>query len=270
MPTSDDVVAVINLLNQMTALLAMELSALTDESDLPSLNDQYDSLLSSEPSSLGINPCLDILLSENILSHVLAASRMPITPDQQDQLRLEQLKLYEVLLDQSSARARSLLSHQPFLKPLLEVLNECCTSEYKMCNESQDHLVMLLNQLCSRLRDNIELVEIFFRSSDKSQKGEKFVIFTILLRFLHSDGHVGSRARDALLLCISLSKSHDGIGDYIANGTDFCHVSHFLQELHFLRQIAIFVLTSSNLTRKICSNFDTGLFTLVMSDYSVF
>ena len=221
-PTSDDVVAVINLLNQMTALLAMELSALTDEADLPSLNDQYDSLLSSEPSSLGINPCLDILLSENILSHVLAASRMPITPDQQDQLRLEQLKLYEVLLDQSSARARSLLSHQPFLKPLLEVLNECCASE-KMCNDSQDHLVMLLNQLCSRLRDNIELVEIFFKEEDTAP--QKFVIFTILLRFLHSDGHVGTRARDALLLCISLSRSHDGIGDYIANGTDFCHVS---------------------------------------------
>ena len=44
--------------------------------------------------------------------------------DQQDQLRLEQLKMYEVLLDQTSARARSLLGHQPFLKPLLEVLNE--------------------------------------------------------------------------------------------------------------------------------------------------
>ena len=247
MPTSDDVVAVINLLNQMTALLAMELSALSDESDLPSLNDQYDSLLSSEPSSLGINPCLDILLSENILSHVLAASRMPITPDQQDQLRLEQLKLYEVLLDQSSARARSLLSHQPFLKPLLEVLNECCTSEYKMCNESQDHLVMLLNQLCSRLRDNIELVEIFFRSSDNNLKGkEKFVIFTILLRFLHSDGHVGSRARDALLLCISLSKSHDGIGDYIANGTDFCHVSHFL---------LIYEITFFTSNRNVCFDF---------------
>ena len=49
---------------------------------------------------------------------------MPISQDQQDQLRLEQLKMYEVLLDQTSARARSLLGHQPFLKPLLEVLNE--------------------------------------------------------------------------------------------------------------------------------------------------
>ena len=87
-------------------------------------SNQYDSLLGSEPSSLGINPCLDILLTENILSHVLAASRMPISQDQQDQLRLEQLKMYEVLLDQTSARARSLLGHQPFLRPLLEVLNE--------------------------------------------------------------------------------------------------------------------------------------------------
>lgn len=114
-PTSDDVVAVINLLNQMTALLALELAALADESDLPSLNNQYDSLLGSEPSSLGINPCLDILLSENILSHVLASSRMPITTEQQDQLRLEQLKMYEVLLDQSSARARSLLGKKFWL-----------------------------------------------------------------------------------------------------------------------------------------------------------
>ena len=80
-PSPDDVVAVINLLNQMTALLALELAALSDESDLPSLgsSNQYDSLLGSEPSSLGINPCLDILLTENILSHVLAASRMPIS-----------------------------------------------------------------------------------------------------------------------------------------------------------------------------------------------
>ena len=80
-PSPDDVVAVINLLNQMTALLALELAALSEESDLPSLgsSNQYDSLLGSEPSSLGIHPCLDILLTENILSHVLAPSRMPIS-----------------------------------------------------------------------------------------------------------------------------------------------------------------------------------------------
>ena len=141
-PTSDDVVAVINLLNQMTALLSLELAALAvEESDLPSLssNQNYDSLLGSEPSSLGINPCLDILLSENILSHVLAASRMPISAEQQNLLLLEQLKMYESLLDQSSARARSLLAHQPFLRPLVEVLNACNQSD-QLGSESQNHL----------------------------------------------------------------------------------------------------------------------------------
>lgn len=101
----------------------------------------------------------------------------------------------------------------------MEILNECAASE-KMCNESQDHLVMLLNQLCSRLRDNLELIEVFF----KPEESDKFVIFSILLKFLHSDGQVGNQARDALLLCISLSKTHQGIGKYVANGTDFCQV----------------------------------------------
>ena len=63
----------------MTALISMELEALaTDEAQLPSLNTK-DSLLGSEPNSLGMNPCLDILLSENVLSHVLAASRDELT-----------------------------------------------------------------------------------------------------------------------------------------------------------------------------------------------
>ena len=104
-PSGDDIVAIINLLDQMTALISRELQALAaDESQLPSLNNKYDSLLGSEPNSLGMNPCLDILLSENILSHVLASSRMPITPEQQDCLRLEQIKLYEVLLGEQIFR----------------------------------------------------------------------------------------------------------------------------------------------------------------------
>ena len=103
-----------------------------------------------------------------------------------------------------------------------------CSQSEKLCNESEDHLVMLLNQLCSRLRDSMELIEVFFNA-----KEDKFIIFSILLRFLHVDGHVGSQARDALLLCISLSKTHEGIGKFIATGTDFCQVS-FLK-MAFLR-----------------------------------
>ncbi len=226
--------AVQNLLDQMTALISMELSALEQDLVFDSLT-QPDSLGGSEPSSLGTNPCLDILLSENILSHVLAASRMPISPEHQDTLRLQQLKLYETLLDQSSSRAKSLLAHQPFLRPLLDLLTEFCQNNdnqtYNMSKDTKVHLMMLLNQLCSRLQDNTDLLEVFFKpakdqsSSGKQQSGNEFVIFSILVNFLHSEGKIGSRARDALLLCISLSKTHDGIGEYIAKRTHFCHVS---------------------------------------------
>lgn len=39
-------------------------------------------------------------------------------------MRLQQLKLYETLLGGSAERARQLLSHQPFLRPLLDLLNQ--------------------------------------------------------------------------------------------------------------------------------------------------
>ena len=91
-----------------------------------------------------------------------------------------------------------------------------------MCNDSETHLVMLLNQLCSRLQDNPALLEVFFKPDDNENK---FIIFSILLRFLHFEGTVGSQARDALLLCMALSETHLGIGEYITKGTNFCHVS---------------------------------------------
>ena len=54
-----------------------------------------------------------------------------------------------------------------------------------MCNDSETHLVMLLNQLCSRLQDNPALLEVFFKPDDNENK---FIIFSILLRFLHFEG----------------------------------------------------------------------------------
>ena len=54
--------------------------------------------------------------------------------------------------------------------------------------------------------------------------GDKFPIFTILVGFLHSSGVVGQNARDALLLCMSMSKKHHKIGKHIATNTNFCPV----------------------------------------------
>ncbi len=84
-PSGDDMVAVLNLLDQMTSLLQLELQAEETmaamaaqeeegqvESGLDLDRDPLDSM--REP----ILPCLDLLLSDNILSHVLATSRMPV------------------------------------------------------------------------------------------------------------------------------------------------------------------------------------------------
>ena len=63
----------------MIALLQMEL-ATEAEDVLNSLEDEADSN-QGDPLSLtdSNSPCLDILLSENIPAHILAASRMPVS-----------------------------------------------------------------------------------------------------------------------------------------------------------------------------------------------
>lgn len=89
-------VAVLNLLDRMTAILEIELVAADAAADAAAESDPADggaasaeekgplsavkaSRDDSEPSSLTNTPCLDTLLSENILAHVLAASRMPVS-----------------------------------------------------------------------------------------------------------------------------------------------------------------------------------------------
>ncbi len=71
--------AVLRLLDQMIELLQLEL-ATEAEDVLSSLEDEGDSN-PDDPLSLSDSnsPCLDILLSENIPAHILAASRMPVS-----------------------------------------------------------------------------------------------------------------------------------------------------------------------------------------------
>lgn len=77
-------VAVLNLLDQMTSLLQLELEAEEalargeegEESGSAGLHLDRDPLDSLREPLL---PCLDLLMSENILSHILATSRMPVS-----------------------------------------------------------------------------------------------------------------------------------------------------------------------------------------------
>ena len=84
-PTPDDMVAVLNLLDHMTSLLDLELEAERGSLEATAVeaadtNGGGEPNLDSLPMVDRKMPCLDLLLSENILSHVLATSRMPASP----------------------------------------------------------------------------------------------------------------------------------------------------------------------------------------------
>jgi len=245
-PSADDLVAVVNLLSQMTTLLQLELEAAermaslaTEEATLQLDRDPLDSLV--EP----VLPCLDLLLTDNILFHVLATSRMPIEDGHADQLRLQQLRLYETLL-RWPTQCRTLLAHGPFLKPMLELLNHYAEAEdgggnnnkpvkrsskaaaSGVATEKMDlHLVLLLSRLCGALADNTDLLVHFFRPDADQQ--ECFQVLALLLRHLHREGPVGQAARDALLRCMVLSRHNEAVADYVAAKSDFCHVSQFVE-----------------------------------------
>ncbi|GBL98469.1 UPF0518 protein GE18198, partial [Araneus ventricosus] len=51
-----------------------------------------------------------------------------------------------------------------------------------------------------------------------------FLIFSLLIPFVHREGAIGQQARDALLLCMALSRRNESIGVYIAEHSNFCPV----------------------------------------------
>jgi hypothetical protein len=51
------------------------------------------------------------------------------------------------------------------------------------------------------------------------------VIFGLLIPYIHREGGIGHQARDAMLLCMSLSKKNDALGKYIAEHSNICPVS---------------------------------------------
>lgn len=71
-------------------------------------------------------------------------------------VRLEQLKLYELLVSHNSA----LLAHEPVARPLLRLLEQCANDV--MPFEVEKKLVILLNQLCVALMQNLALLDLFF------------------------------------------------------------------------------------------------------------
>lgn len=200
----DDVLAVVNHLDHMVTLLLVELHN-CNKMTLPN---------GQQPSA----PCLEFMLSDNLLDKLFEWSVS--TGRYANAVRLEQLKLYELLVSHSR---HQLLVHEPFLRPLLKLLASCQNEIFPQ--DVGKRLVILLNQLCVVLMQNVHLLDLFFCSTQ--QHGQQsnivganqtnFIIFSLLIPYVHCDGSIGHQARDALLLCMSLSQKNSNIGTYIAN-----------------------------------------------------
>ncbi|KAK9890137.1 hypothetical protein WA026_008944 [Henosepilachna vigintioctopunctata] len=195
LPTHDDVLGVMNHLEQMVTLLLYDIKKM-NKLQLPISNS---------------SKCLDYMLIENILDKLnkwgVRAGKYT------NAVRCEQLKIYEMLVSQSR---HVLLVHEPFLRPLLSLLKSCQGELFS--KEMEKFLVDLLYQLCALLMQNIELIDLFFQQDEKFNK---FIIFILLITFVHREDSIGMRARDALLLCMSMSKKNENVATYITEYSNF-------------------------------------------------
>ncbi|XP_076294219.1 FHIP family protein AGAP011705 isoform X2 [Lasioglossum baleicum] len=201
-PNQDDVLGVVNYIDHMVTLLILELR------DSRTFNNFRQSTTATH------SPCLEYLLSENLLVKLYDWSVH--TGRFNNAVRLEQLKLYELLVSHSSI----LLAHEPVARPLLRLLEGCANDIMPL--EVEKKLVVLLNQLCVTLMQNMALLDLFFHPTAVGKN--KFIIFTLLIPHVHREGGVGQQARDAMLLCMSLSKKNDEVGVYIADHSNICPV----------------------------------------------
>lgn len=162
-----------------------------------------------------MGPILEFVVMENVMERLFVWSlRREFTDD----MKLEQLKMYEMLVGQAR---QPLLHHKPILRPLMMLLSSCSGTA---APQVEAELVLLLNQLCCVLAKDPSVLELFFHTSE-DQGATNFLIFSLLIPFIHREGTVGQQARDALLLIMSLSAENERVAKHISENTYFCPVS---------------------------------------------
>ncbi|XP_053107925.1 FHF complex subunit HOOK interacting protein 1A [Hemicordylus capensis] len=171
-------------------------------------------LIEEHTKDAAMGPILEFVVTENIMEKLFLWSlRREFT----DEMKIEQLKIYEMLVSQSH---QPLLHHKPILKPLMMLLSSCSGTTTPAV---EVELVVLLNQLCSILAKDPSILELFFHTSE-DQGAANFLIFSLLIPFIHREGTVGQQARDALLFIMSLSAENSMVANHIVENTYFCPV----------------------------------------------
>lgn len=69
------------------------------------------------------------------------------------------------------------------------------------------------------------VLEMLFQAAPAQQGSTNLLIFSLLVPFIHRDGAIGQQARDALLLVMAASASHEAVARHIAENSYFCPVN---------------------------------------------
>ncbi|NXF13473.1 F16A2 protein, partial [Smithornis capensis] len=200
-PAPDDLSAVRNNTYQMLNLLA---------EDRP----RGDGDRSQGDGDVACGPILEFVAAENLLERLLC---WHLQGDFTEERKVEQLKLYEMLISQAR---QPLLRHKPVLTPLLRLLSVCAEPASAPLENS---LVLLLNQLCVSVAREPAILELFFHSHT-DQGPANLIIFSLLIPFIHHEGARGQQARDALLLIMAMSASNRAVAQSITDNSYFCPV----------------------------------------------
>ncbi|CAJ0957866.1 unnamed protein product [Ranitomeya imitator] len=168
------------------------------------------------PRGGGPGPILGYVASEGVLERLL---RWHLQRDFTEDKKVEQLKLYEMLISQSR---QPLLRYQPVLRPLVTLLGSFSPGPASPVLEN--NLVLLLNQLCVSLAREPSTLELFFQDPTGQEGTANLLIFSLLVPFIHHEGLIGQQARDALLLIMAMSSDNPTMARYITENSFFCPI----------------------------------------------
>ncbi|VDL85499.1 unnamed protein product [Nippostrongylus brasiliensis] len=79
-------------------------------------------------------------------------------------------------------------------------------------------------QICTKLAEDRTLLHFFFSCAEGA---DQFMVFSLLIPYLYEQNDVGQLARDALLLILSVSATHEQIAEFVAYKVGFLSRSVF-------------------------------------------
>lgn len=204
----DDIQIVKNNLSQMVNFLISELDLVANQK----LNLTKNLILEQKYENYqGHGEIWDFAIKNNIFENIYLWTLS--YPEYLYDLKCEQLKYYELLINQMQANEQTnLILFSQFNRPLFSLINHCSTHNSEIIEK---HMIAVLNQLCVCMCKNSNLLNIFFENSPnshmfmsnainelvlertsteqklKSINSSKAFIFTLLIPFIHREVSYG-------------------------------------------------------------------------------